>query len=60
MKTSNEYDWNKAMIWVYFDYELLDDFSVEPTSESMVEWWPKFSAKDHPLALMVSLFECIT
>ena len=60
MKTSNEPDPNyQTMIWVNFNYEFLDDFCVEASSESPIVWRPNFSAKDHPLAQMVSLFECI-
>ena len=59
LKTSNEYDLNKTMDWANFNYEILDDFSAEPSEESLIEWRPKFSAKDHPLAQMVSFSECI-
>ena len=59
VKTSNEHDQNKRMDWAYFDYEFLDDVCVEPSKESLIEWRPKFSAKDHPLVQMVSLFEYI-
>ena len=59
MKTNKGYDLNKTMSWVYFNYEFLDDVCVRHPNESLIEWMPKFSAKHHPLAQMVSLFECI-
>ena len=53
--TSNEYDLSKTMLWVKFSYEFLDDMCVEHSEESLIEWRLKGSARDHPLALMVSL-----
>lgn len=57
--TNNEYDLNKPMVWVNFNYEFLDDICVESSEESLIEWRPKVSAKDHPLALMVSLLNTL-
>ena len=48
------------MVWVNFSYEFLDDICVEPSEESLIEWRPKGSAKDHPLALMVSLLNTLS
>ena len=74
--TNAEWDEDPRKAEVQFNYEFLDDYDDEPSKESWTEmvlscfspvdtedengWKPKFSAKNHPLALMVSLFECIT
>ena len=67
MKTNAEAEENPQKVKVEFNYEFLDDYYVKPSKEEMIhlgssgmnkegtkEWRPKFSTKDHPLALMVS------
>ena len=49
-------------VYANFQYHFLenDGYSDEPLKESLIQCSPKLSAEDHPLALMVSLLECIT
>ena len=65
-----EWDEDPTKVEVQFNYEFLDDYRDESSEESWTEmilscfssvgtedeneWRPKYSAKDHPLALMVS------
>ena len=68
-------EWSKDPI-LPFNYEFLEDYCDKPSKKSGMEtilscfssadtedknkWGPEFSAKDHPLALMVSWFKYIT